>query len=356
MCGSYKVNQRCCWDRKQGFDRIFGSDHLKESTRYSFRAVSPLVDVVGITHLNKRKGCRCKILKTFEASGCVEIRQPANTTSALRFLLCRRRRANQECLRFHTADKKAPQGGAEELSTLQTQRQDKNVSALVASIVKLQQEKQQLQKEKDELLARLSATNGGNGRNQQSPAFLGNDAVMLHLGLLVSFSPGCHQKYDEGRAGAHRLPRRLAPLQQQLLLHLAEHQGLAREPVLLPEQRRPPGHHPHGRGAGTAAAGSPGHRRGKPPLTNLLLLLPPDVSVESSPQRPLERLLVRHHRRAHRGPVEVGGRDAAGRRVGKTTLPPPPPDRLSASLSPRGSSSRCSILFSLCHLTASTKR
>lgn len=51
------------------------------------------------------------------------------------------------------------------------QRQDKNVSALVASISKLQQEKQQLQKEKDELLARMSATNGGNGRNQQTPGF-----------------------------------------------------------------------------------------------------------------------------------------------------------------------------------------
>lgn len=108
-----------------------------------------------------------------EVSGCVEIHQPANTTSALWLLLCRRRRANQECLRFHTTDKKAPQGGAEELSTLQMQRQDKNVSALVASISKLQQEKQQLQKEKDELLARLSATNGGNGRNQQSPGFQG---------------------------------------------------------------------------------------------------------------------------------------------------------------------------------------
>lgn len=106
-----------------------------------------------------------------EVSGCVEIHQPANTTSALWFLLCRRWRANQERLRFHTADKKAPQGGAEELSTLQMQRQDKNVSALVASISKLQQEKQQLQKEKEELLARLSATNGGNGRNQQSPGF-----------------------------------------------------------------------------------------------------------------------------------------------------------------------------------------
>lgn len=114
---------------------------------------------------------QCKILKMCEVSGCVETHQPANTTSALWFLLCRQRRANQERLRFHTADKKAPQGGAEELSTLQMQRQDKNVSALVASISKLQQEKQQLQKEKDELLARMSATNGGNGRNQQTPGF-----------------------------------------------------------------------------------------------------------------------------------------------------------------------------------------
>lgn len=32
VCGSYKVNERCCWDRKQDLDRMFGSDHLKEST------------------------------------------------------------------------------------------------------------------------------------------------------------------------------------------------------------------------------------------------------------------------------------------------------------------------------------
>lgn len=51
------------------------------------------------------------------------------------------------------------------------QRQDKNVSALVATVSKLQQEKRQLQKEKDELLARLSATNGGNGGSEQSPGF-----------------------------------------------------------------------------------------------------------------------------------------------------------------------------------------
>lgn len=56
----------------------------------------------------------------------------------------------------------------------------------------------------------------------------------------------------------------------------------------------------------------------KPPLTNLIFLFPSDFSVESSPQRPLEHLLVRHHRRAHRGQVEVGGREAAGRRVRKT--------------------------------------
>lgn len=124
---------------------------------YSFRAVSPLVDVVGMTHSNKSKGC--KILKMCEVSGCIEL-QPCGFSFADEDVLTR------SVFVFHATDRKAPQGGAEELSTLQMQRQDKNVSALVASISKLQQEKQQLQKEKDELLARLSATKGGNGRNQ----------------------------------------------------------------------------------------------------------------------------------------------------------------------------------------------
>nr|XP_046274144.1 CD209 antigen-like protein 2 [Scatophagus argus] len=51
-----------------------------------------------------------------------------------------------------------PQSGGEATSELQKQTQDANVSALLASISKLQQEKTQLQKDKDELLAELAAT------------------------------------------------------------------------------------------------------------------------------------------------------------------------------------------------------
>ncbi|XP_073319021.1 uncharacterized protein [Pagrus major] len=55
-------------------------------------------------------------------------------------------------------NKNKPQGGGEETSEIQKQTQDKNISALVASISKLQEEKKQLQKEKDELQEKLAAT------------------------------------------------------------------------------------------------------------------------------------------------------------------------------------------------------
>ncbi|KAK2830786.1 hypothetical protein Q5P01_018717 [Channa striata] len=54
--------------------------------------------------------------------------------------------------------KNKPQSGAEVTSDVQKQTQDANVSALTATILKLQQEKNKLQKEKDELVARLAAT------------------------------------------------------------------------------------------------------------------------------------------------------------------------------------------------------
>ncbi|XP_070702831.1 C-type lectin domain family 4 member E-like [Pempheris klunzingeri] len=54
--------------------------------------------------------------------------------------------------------KNKPQGGDGETTEIQKQKQDANVSAMVASISKLQQEKIQLQKEKDELVAKLAAT------------------------------------------------------------------------------------------------------------------------------------------------------------------------------------------------------
>ncbi|XP_070777908.1 CD209 antigen-like protein E [Enoplosus armatus] len=53
--------------------------------------------------------------------------------------------------------KNKPQGGGEATSEIQKQTQDANVTALTASISKLLQEKKQLQKEKDELLAKLAA-------------------------------------------------------------------------------------------------------------------------------------------------------------------------------------------------------
>ncbi|XP_051245627.1 CD209 antigen-like protein E [Dicentrarchus labrax] len=53
-------------------------------------------------------------------------------------------------------NKTKPQGGGE--ATSEKQKQDTNVTALIATINKLQQEKNQLQKEKDELLAKLAAT------------------------------------------------------------------------------------------------------------------------------------------------------------------------------------------------------
>lgn len=57
-------------------------------------------------------------------------------------------------------DKNKPQGGGEATSEIQKQIQDVNVSTLIATITKLQQEKNLLQKERDELLAKLAATNG----------------------------------------------------------------------------------------------------------------------------------------------------------------------------------------------------
>ncbi|XP_038580390.1 CD209 antigen-like protein E [Micropterus salmoides] len=53
--------------------------------------------------------------------------------------------------------KSKPQGGGETASEIHKQTQDANVSALTSSISKLQQEKIQLQKEKDELKAKLAA-------------------------------------------------------------------------------------------------------------------------------------------------------------------------------------------------------
>ncbi|KAK2830785.1 hypothetical protein Q5P01_018716 [Channa striata] len=54
--------------------------------------------------------------------------------------------------------KNKTQSGAEVTSDVQNQTQDANVSALTATVLKLQQEKNKLQKEKDELEARLAAT------------------------------------------------------------------------------------------------------------------------------------------------------------------------------------------------------
>ncbi|XP_071357031.1 CD209 antigen-like protein C [Trachinotus anak] len=54
--------------------------------------------------------------------------------------------------------KNKPQAGGEVTAEIQKQTQNANVSALAAAINKLQQEKEQLQKEKDELLAKLAAT------------------------------------------------------------------------------------------------------------------------------------------------------------------------------------------------------
>ncbi|KAM9339745.1 uncharacterized protein ABDE67_015460 [Symphorus nematophorus] len=54
--------------------------------------------------------------------------------------------------------KSKPEGGSEATSEKQKQTQGANVTALLASINKLQQEKTQLQKEKDELVAKLAAT------------------------------------------------------------------------------------------------------------------------------------------------------------------------------------------------------
>lgn len=63
-----------------------------------------------------------------------------------------------------SADKNKSQGGGEETSEIQKQTQDKNVSALVASISKLQEEKKQLQKQKDELQEKLAAKSATKGR------------------------------------------------------------------------------------------------------------------------------------------------------------------------------------------------
>jgi len=54
---------------------------------------------------------------------------------------------------FSTAKNKL-QGSGE--VTLELQKQDANNTALIASVNKLQQEKKQLQKERDELLAKLA--------------------------------------------------------------------------------------------------------------------------------------------------------------------------------------------------------
>ncbi|KAM6899536.1 uncharacterized protein FYW49_017614 [Xenentodon cancila] len=55
---------------------------------------------------------------------------------------------------IYSTDKNKPQGGGEATSHLQ--KQDANVSALMVSISKLQQENEQLKKEREELLAKLA--------------------------------------------------------------------------------------------------------------------------------------------------------------------------------------------------------
>lgn len=61
-------------------------------------------------------------------------------------------------------DKSKPQGGSEATSELQKQTQEAKVSDLINAISKLQQENVQLQKEKDELLAKLAAKGATTGR------------------------------------------------------------------------------------------------------------------------------------------------------------------------------------------------
>lgn len=58
------------------------------------------------------------------------------------------------------ADGNKPRSGGEATSELQKQTQDANMTALTSTISKLQQEKDQLQKEKAELLAKLATTKG----------------------------------------------------------------------------------------------------------------------------------------------------------------------------------------------------
>lgn len=59
-----------------------------------------------------------------------------------------------------SSDKNRPQDGGEAVSEAQKQTQSANISALIASISKLRQEKTELEKEKKELLAKLAATKG----------------------------------------------------------------------------------------------------------------------------------------------------------------------------------------------------
>ncbi|XP_070841190.1 CD209 antigen-like protein 2 [Chaetodon trifascialis] len=54
--------------------------------------------------------------------------------------------------------KNKPQGDGEVTAEIQRQMQDVNTTTLIATIAKLKEEKNQLQKEKDELLAKLAAT------------------------------------------------------------------------------------------------------------------------------------------------------------------------------------------------------
>lgn len=64
------------------------------------------------------------------------------------------------CFLSCLTDKNQPHSGGEAISQLQKQTQDANVSTLIASISKLEQEKKQLLSEKAELLAKLAATKG----------------------------------------------------------------------------------------------------------------------------------------------------------------------------------------------------
>lgn len=69
-------------------------------------------------------------------------------------------------------DKNKPQGSGEATSEAQKQMQEANMTALTASISKLQQEKNQLKKEKDELLDKLAAKMATKGKRPINTAYM----------------------------------------------------------------------------------------------------------------------------------------------------------------------------------------